>query len=305
MSSDKKIKANRENSQKSTGPTSREGKARSRINALKWGFFTKELVVAAAGEKQEDYDALLSAACIQFPPQDLVSAFFAKDLADIIWDLQRVRRYKTAEIRKQCNTIRHRRGLEKIAEVDSLKARFIRDCAAQCTSAPQSEDRRAFSVALERTRRQLEQTSMGLGFLLEQIEAVQKIVDQDGYLAAHILEWLINACGIEDEHIKYAMSLNQTAKAEMEKFGNNNEEADKTMFEQDKRLFSEVLKSKMETIRAMKKLIENLESAEEEDYVASLVMPPAEVLEKIHRAAAPLRRDLFKTLDTLREVFYG
>ena len=36
-------------------------------------------------------------------------------------------------------------------------------------------------------------------------------------------------------------------------------------------------------LRAMEKKIKGRESAEDEAYFASLVMPPAEVLEKIHR----------------------
>jgi hypothetical protein len=62
MTSDKKVQANRENGRRGKGPTSPEGKAWSRRNALKSGLFSKDLVVAAVGEKQEDYDALLSGA---------------------------------------------------------------------------------------------------------------------------------------------------------------------------------------------------------------------------------------------------
>jgi hypothetical protein len=60
MSSDEKDRANRKNSQRSTGPTSPEGKAWSRQNALKSGIFSKTLVVASAKERQEDFDAVLS-----------------------------------------------------------------------------------------------------------------------------------------------------------------------------------------------------------------------------------------------------
>jgi hypothetical protein len=62
MTSDKKVQANRENGWRGKGPTSPEGKAWSGRNGLKSGLFSKDLVVAAAGEKREDYDALLSGA---------------------------------------------------------------------------------------------------------------------------------------------------------------------------------------------------------------------------------------------------
>ena len=76
-------------------------------------------------------------------------------------------------------------------------------------------------------------------------------------------------------------------------------------FEKYKRLLSDLLKSKLETMRAMKKVVNNLESAEEEDYLASLVMPPMDVVEKIGRVDARLRRNFHKTFDTLMDVVYG
>jgi hypothetical protein len=47
--SSKKLKANRRNAQKSTGPTSEEGKKRSRRNALKHGVLASSPVITAAG----------------------------------------------------------------------------------------------------------------------------------------------------------------------------------------------------------------------------------------------------------------
>ena len=89
MSSDEKNKANRDNSQRSTGPTSPEGKARSSSNALKSGIFSEARGVVSAGERQEDFAAT-------------------------VWRLQRVRRYEAAEIRKQCDTGRARRLLKRL-----------------------------------------------------------------------------------------------------------------------------------------------------------------------------------------------
>jgi len=305
VASDKKINANRDNGRKGKGPASAEGKAWSRRNAIKSGLFSRELVVAAAGERQEDFDALLSGLRNQFPTQDFLIDFLTGDLAKTIWGLQRLGAYETAEIRKQCTTARCRRALEKLAEVDTLKARFIRDHGVLFAGAPLSADRVALRVSLEKTRKQLEQTSMGIEFLLEQIEGIQKEIEREGYLPRLTLELLANVCGIGDEHIKYVNWANGLAETELEKF-KTAEEADKTTFEKYKRLLSDhLLKSKLETMRAMKNVVNNLESAEEEDYLASLVMPPMEVVEKIGRADARLRRNFHKTLDTLMDCVYG
>jgi hypothetical protein len=304
MASDKKNRANRENSQKSTGPTSPEGKARARINASKWGLFSKELVVPAAGEKQEDFDALICGIRDQFPPQDFVSAVLVEDLATTIWRLQRPLRCETAEIRKQYATVRFRRLFKKMAEVDVLKARFIRDCAAQSTAAPRSADRLAFSLSLEDTRRQLEQTSLGLEFLLDQIEHMKKALERYGYLSSDTEEVLIAVCGVGADATWCSLVVSQL-KAKMERSDKTNAEGDRTAFEKGKEALSALLKLKTKLMEATKEEIKRLESLEEEAYVASLVMLPAEVSEKIYRVETAHRRNLFKTLDLLLAVFYG
>ena len=259
MSSDKKINANRENGRKGKGPTSPEGKAWSRRNAIKSGLFSRVLVVAAAGERQEDFDAMLSGLRNQFPAQDFLIAFLAGDLAKTIWDLRRLGVYQTAEIRKQCTTARYRRGLEKVAEVDTLKARFIRDHNLLFAGAPLPADRVALSVSLEKTRKQLEQTSMGIEFLLEQIEGIQKEAERDGYLPPMTLELLTNFAESSDEHLKYVNLGEWTRPTEMEKC-NNAEEADKTKFRGKQTVSFGSAQIQIETMRTMKKIVNNLES---------------------------------------------
>ena len=58
MSSLKQIEANRRNALKSTGPTTPEGKERSRCNAVRHGL-TAETVIAAL-EDAEDYESAAS-----------------------------------------------------------------------------------------------------------------------------------------------------------------------------------------------------------------------------------------------------
>jgi hypothetical protein len=63
MTSPKQIDANRRNALKSTGPTTPEGKERSRRNAVRHGL-TAETVIAVL-ENSEDYEAFEAAVILK------------------------------------------------------------------------------------------------------------------------------------------------------------------------------------------------------------------------------------------------
>ena len=301
MVSDKKVQASRANSQASSGPISLRGKARTRLNALKSGLFSKESVVAAAGETQEEFDSWCSMVWKQFQPQDVITAVLVREFAIAYWRLQRPRRCETAEIRRQRDTAGCRLRFEKISEVDSLKERFIHDFAALCSPTIAPTDPPALVLSLEDTRKQLEQKSLGLAFLIELLEGPRERVKEVGYLSPMDEKVLIHVCGVGDRVTKVCLMFNQIAKKEMEKL-KKDKSADKTKFELTGQLLSMRLKGKIGYMRVTRKIIEQLESSEEEAYLATLVMPSAECSEKIHRAEAALERRFFKTLDRLLAI---
>jgi hypothetical protein len=301
MVSDKKVQASHANSQGSSGPISPRGKARTRLNALKSGLFTKDSVVAAAGETKEEFDGWCSMVWKQFQPQDVITAVLAREFAITYWRLQRPRRCETAEIRRQRDTAWCRLRFEKISEVDSLKHGFIYDLAALCSPALAPTDPPALVLSLEDTKKQLEQKSLGLAFLIDLLEGVRERVKEVGYLSPMDEKVLIHVCGVGDRVTRVCLSLDQIAKKETEKF-KNDDSAEKTTFEQTGQMLSMRLKSKIDDMGMTKQVIEKMESSEEGAYLATLVMPSAECSEKIHRAEAALERRFFKILDRLLAI---
>ena len=176
MVSDRRAQASRENGRGSKGPVSPEGKSRSRLNALKFGLFSRDLVVAAAGETQQEADAFRSSVWNHFKPREPVTALLVEDFVNTALRLQRPRRCETAEIRRRTETARYRRHFERISEVDSLKGRFMRDYVKLCSPAPGVADREALSLSLRETRKQLAQTSLGLEFLIGLIHPRQALL---------------------------------------------------------------------------------------------------------------------------------
>jgi hypothetical protein len=94
MSSLKQIEANRRNALKSTGPTTPEGKERSRRNALRHGL-TAETVIAAL-EDADDYQAFESAVTADYDAETALERELVLRLASVLWRLRRATGIETA-----------------------------------------------------------------------------------------------------------------------------------------------------------------------------------------------------------------
>jgi hypothetical protein len=93
MTSFRQIAANRRNARKSTGPTSEEGKQRSRCNAVRHGL-TAETVIGAL-EDAEDYKAFESAINADYDAQSAVERDLVLRLASLLWRLRRATTMET------------------------------------------------------------------------------------------------------------------------------------------------------------------------------------------------------------------
>src|SRR3954454_9222733 len=92
MTTFKQIEANRRNARRSTGPTSEEGRLRSRRNAVRHGL-TAETVIGAL-EDAEDYKAFEAAVIADYDAQSAVERELVLRLASLLW---RIRRATTME----------------------------------------------------------------------------------------------------------------------------------------------------------------------------------------------------------------
>jgi hypothetical protein len=90
MTSQLQIQANRKNSQKSTGPRSRAGKAVSRFNALKSGLHAQSQVIP--GEDAAELEALAASYREQFQPESPQDSVLVDSLIAADWQLRRLRK---------------------------------------------------------------------------------------------------------------------------------------------------------------------------------------------------------------------
>jgi hypothetical protein len=93
MTSLKQIEANRRNAARSTGPTSEEGKQRSRCNAVRHGL-TAETVISLL-EDAEDYKAFELSVTADFDARTAVERELVLRLAGLLWRLRRITAIET------------------------------------------------------------------------------------------------------------------------------------------------------------------------------------------------------------------
>jgi hypothetical protein len=122
MSSLKQIEANRCNALKSTGPTTPEGKRRSRCNAVRHGL-TAETVIATL-EDAEDYQAFEAAVIADYDAESAVERELVLRLASVLWRLRRATGIETALFESvTAGTLEHGSSRPPLVEAADLSDR--------------------------------------------------------------------------------------------------------------------------------------------------------------------------------------
>ena len=102
-----KLRANRQNALKSTGPKTVNGKVSIRQNNLKHGILAREVVIPAGKgeESQGDFDDLLANLQEYYEPEGFVEEVLVEKIGVCHWRLARVLRCETGAIRSRMDRI--------------------------------------------------------------------------------------------------------------------------------------------------------------------------------------------------------
>jgi len=136
MTSFRQTEANRRNAHKSTGPTTEEGKQRSRCNAVRHGL-TAETVIGAL-EDAEDYKTFEAAIIADYDAQSAVERELVLRLASLLWRLRRASTIETGLFDIQAQQLR---GLNQPNQVrqgsrEVVYALFGRADSVSCAPDP-------------------------------------------------------------------------------------------------------------------------------------------------------------------------
>jgi hypothetical protein len=129
-----KLAANRRNAQRSTGPKTLEGKARSRWNAVKHGVLANRLLIFEATDR-EVYEHLLASLCDDLCPANSAEAILVEQIAMSYWRLHLCYGYEADLCRTPSRfahwsdrtgryaTAIHRQLLQNLAQLERLQRR--------------------------------------------------------------------------------------------------------------------------------------------------------------------------------------
>jgi len=149
MTTENKIEANRLNAQKSSGPRTPEGKAKSSQNAVTHGLCSARPVLAV--ENKDEFDRFANDFIANLDPLNPVEEFLSRRIACLAWRLQRAARYETLVLDNLCKTsdtapaqsadealgqiltddFRNQRTLEKIQRYETQLERSMLRCTKQ------------------------------------------------------------------------------------------------------------------------------------------------------------------------------
>src|SRR5216684_4128408 len=153
--SERKQTANRTNAQKSTGPKTRAGKEKSKMNAVKHGILCDQLIIMG-GEGQEDltaFEELLAGLRAHYQPVGPLEDILVQMMTGYLWKGRRAQRYEGGAIQRQ---IEHQQDLETARR----EGRFQEALAAG---------------------ESLEESVLGIRHLLERLEKVTEEVDRGAW----------------------------------------------------------------------------------------------------------------------------
>jgi hypothetical protein len=108
VTSFRQIEANRRNALRSTGPTTEDGKLRSRQNAVRHGLSAATVIEIV--EDIEDYRGFEAAIIADYDAQTAVERELVLRLASLLWRLRRATMRETELLRIQAEVLRDRRS---------------------------------------------------------------------------------------------------------------------------------------------------------------------------------------------------
>ena len=268
----KQIAANRRNAQKSTGPKTAEGLAASKMNALKHGILSREVLVRGryVQEDEKELEELHGRFREALQPEGPVEEMLVDQIVTCHWRLRRALTAEAGEIALSVDGGQRRRGQGMDPAVQWLAWNAGGDPAYA-----------------------MEQSTTGLGILIDYLEELRARVEAEGGLTAEALEQLRGRFGGKPNSLLLMLESLR---------GRDGDGSGGLLRTDQKQGVLGFLERKLECLKRAR------QRRDEEDYYleeagrAAAVLPSAQVLEKISRYETKLERQLHRAMAQLERL---
>jgi hypothetical protein len=251
--SQKKLDANRSNSQKSTGPRTHRGKLAVRQNAVKHGLFVRGLIKTDTDgqEREQDFKAFLDSFRAHYRPVGELEEELVFDLMLDHIKLRRISRAEEGAIRINTESLEFR---SRVSRVDDLKL---------------------LAAFLPHGREKLFRTCAGLASVMSVLGKAEFEISTYGAPSATTRESLVMCFGDQ-------VALLDPLEDDEEKNNVSSSEGGREFTEKSKHWLTWIAQ-KMADCDAAKKLLEPLERSEIDAMLAAAAVPPRSVVKRLVR----------------------
>ncbi len=165
MTTQKQIEANRRNSRSSTGPKTRIGRTKTKMNAMKHGLLTADLVVR--GEDPVEFAGVLENLADELQPQGPLEAQLVERVAACMWRLRRLYRIEAGIFTHESLKFELDRAQDEAGRFEEIKDEFALEEEEYVRIT--DEERHGQAMArVEKAVRLLQEESLALGVAFKQ-----------------------------------------------------------------------------------------------------------------------------------------
>lgn len=313
ITSRKRADASRENGSKSGGPVSSAGKHCVRLNALRDGLFSQDIVIESAGERVADFEALKKHMWEFLNPMNPLEEMLVTDIVENYWRRRRVRRCETTELDNKFRAQETRDGLKRAERLETLRVEF-----SACFQTLLGTTAQGLCWD-KRVREELASTSLGMDHLIDWMVGVEEQVTADGYLSKKSAE-IMRACGIDIPTIVSCEMWSSYAEEEFEQIpqdGMSEEssanpsqvDTDQGTTENKKpkrygrkspasKMLMKAVREAIASLEERKKTLESIEQMEARTRSAAALLP-ADSIDRFSRAETTFERRMYRALGAL------
>jgi hypothetical protein len=319
INSSEQTEASRMNGSKSKGPRSIKGKSKVRLNAVKDGIYSDEIVIESLGERREEFEEIKDAFWNHFRPADALNEMLVGEVIGNVWRRKRLRRVEATEINNRLRAVRLRTEIKRSDELKRQKDRFVQVALGLSHHInDDSSERYRAELELGEVCLELASSSRGVEFLLGEMENVEAGAYYDGELSKHQLlvlssflginSWAATICHVHNDLAKKEL---RTMKEEEERESTAQDESEDNQTRKRKKggryfvkqcgsskMLSSKIKDVISELKTRKKMLKAAESAEAMADGAGTILP-ADAFDRIGRAEAAIERRQYRALAML------